>query len=385
MNHPVPALNAPAWLLIAALALAPASHAGLGDKLKKKVQDKAAEKVERVVPQEEAAEPAGAAEAGTAGEGAKVSAVSTKFDFVPGDRVLFADDFTQDELGEFPARWKLIGGTFEVAEREGERWLRCTSVDGHVRMKLPELAQLPELWTLELDFLGEEPMGSALTVRALGRNDSPVWEATFPQGNDLAFRTGDNFSTTPLESGVVPGRHHVMFMARGTALKAYMDRQRMANVPEISPAAGPPLELEIRLWASTGPMITNVRFAEGCRPPKDLLAEGTLVTHGIHFRSGSDAVLPESAPVLRQVAAYLESNPAVTLRITGHTDDVGEPAGNLDLSRRRGASVAKVLAEEFGIAADRLATDGKGDTEAIAANSIPEGRAMNRRVEFTKR
>jgi outer membrane protein OmpA-like peptidoglycan-associated protein len=251
-------------------------------------------------------------------------------------------------------------------------------------MKLPDLAQLPEFWTLELDLMAEEPMGSALTVRALGRDDSPVWEATFPQGRDLAFRTGDIFSTTPLESGTIPGRHRVTFMARGTALKAYLDRQRMVSVPEVSAAVGPALDIEIRLWAPSHPMITAVRFAEGCRPAKDLLAEGTLVTHGIRFRSGSDAVLPESAPVLRQVAAYLEANPAVKLRVTGHTDDAGEPGENLDLSRRRGASVARVLAEEFGIAADRLASDGKGDTEAIASNVSPEGRAMNRRVEFAR-
>ena len=48
--------------------------------------------------------------------------MSTKFDFVPGDKVLFADDFTQDELGEFPARWKLLEGTWEVTsvQRDGE-------------------------------------------------------------------------------------------------------------------------------------------------------------------------------------------------------------------------------------------------------------------------
>jgi outer membrane protein OmpA-like peptidoglycan-associated protein len=163
-----------------------------------------------------------------------------------------------------------------------------------------------------------------------------------------------------------------------------MGTQRMANVPEVSQAAGPALDLEIRLWASTHPMITNVRFAEGCRPPKDMLAEGKLVTYGIHFKSGSDVVLPESAPVLRQVAAYMEANAAVKLRITGHTDSAGTPESNLDLSKRRSAAVAKVLIEQFGIAAERFTTDGKGDTEAVAGNEKPEGRAMNRRVEFAK-
>ena len=50
-----------------------------------------------------------------------ITSVSTKFDYVPGDTVLFMDDFSQDEIGEFPARWSLAIGTFEVAEMGGER------------------------------------------------------------------------------------------------------------------------------------------------------------------------------------------------------------------------------------------------------------------------
>src|SRR5207247_10957047 len=74
---------------------------------------------------------------GPSDAGAKVSSVSTRFDYVPGDSVMFVDDFKLDELGEFPARWRLVEGTFEVAEMDGERWLRCVSADGRGRMKLP--------------------------------------------------------------------------------------------------------------------------------------------------------------------------------------------------------------------------------------------------------
>ena len=392
------------WFVIAVLALAPVSRAGIGDALKKKVGDKATKKAEEAIdkPSEKAekqapdqakpangaaepakgtAEPTGSGAAG--GKNEKVSAVSTKFDFVPGDSVMLFDDFTQDELGEFPARWRLALGTFEVAESEGERWLRCVSEDGRIRMKLPAMASLPEFWTLEFDFSAQEPMGSALTVFALGKDNGSAWEAMFPDGSNLAFSSGEVSSATPFE-GTVPGRHHVMFMARGTGLKGYIDRQRMVNVPEISTAYGMPGVLEFRLWASTKPMITNVRFAAGCRPAKDMLAAGKLVTYGIRFDTGSDVVLPESAPVLRQIGSYLEANPTVKLRITGHTDNVGSAASNLDLSKRRAASVARVLTDQFGVAGDRFTTDGKGDTQSIASNAKPEGRAMNRRVEFAK-
>ena len=290
------------------------------------------------------------------------------------------DDFTQDELGEFPAKWRLLQGTFETAEKGGERWLRCTSNDGLVRMKLASTTP-PEFWTLEFDVDCTEPMSSAYSVRGLDASGRTVWEMSWPVGHDLAFRNGDFFSTVTTP-GATAGRHHIMFMVRGKSLKAYLDSERDVNVPEIT--GEPVTDLEFHLWASTKPMLTNVRYAEGCRPPKDMLAEGKLVTYGIHFATGSDVVLPESAPVLRQVSTYMTANPAVKLQITGHTDNVGKAADNLDLSKRRAASVAKVLAEQFSIAADRFTTDGKGDTQALASNAKPEGRATNRRVEFAK-
>jgi len=362
--------------------------AGPFDKIKKKVEAKVtpkeAEKADKGADKaaDDEAAPGKASEAKSGG--GSVSSVSTKFDYVPGDSVMFFDDFTQDELGEFPARWRLTQGTYEVAEYEGERWLRCVSDDSRIRMKVPNLAVLPEFWTLEFDFYCVEPMDQALTVTAIGDADSRVWETTYPAGRALAFRTGDIFSSTPYEGANIGGRHHVMVMARGTSVKVYVDGQRMASVPEYSSGRGKPALLEFRLWASTKPMITKVRLAQGCRPPKDMLAAGKLVTYGILFETGSDVVEAESAPVLRQISAYLDANPDTKLQIVGHTDNVGAAASNLDLSKRRAASVARVLATDFKIAGDRFKTDGKGDTQPVSSNVKPEGRAMNRRVEFIK-
>jgi len=299
--------------------------------------------------------------------------------------VKFFDDFTQDELGEFPVGWQLKAGTFEVAEREGQRWLRCTSIEGDVRMKLPAMTALPEYWTLDFDFICPEPSGNVLTMKALN-GDQEVWNAVFPySGQNLAFTTGDVFSNTPVEGGNVWGKvHHVMFMARGAGLKVYINRQRLASIPEINAAAGAPTSINFHLWSDKEPMITNVRFAEGNKPVADPFANGKLVTYGIYFDSGSDVVQPESAPVLRTIAAYMEKNAAVNVQIVGHTDNQGKSDENIDLSKRRAASVAKVLSDQFKIAADRFKTDGLGDTKSVADNAKPEGRAMNRRVEFTK-
>jgi outer membrane protein OmpA-like peptidoglycan-associated protein len=88
--------------------------------------------------------------------------------------------------------------------------------------------------------------------------------------------------------------------------------------------------------------------------------------------------------VLRQVGAYLEAHPEARIRIVGYTDNVGAAASNLDLSQRRAAAVAAVLAQQFGAAANRLEAEGKGDALPLASNATPEGRAMNRRVEFDR-
>lgn len=385
-----------AVLAALALLIAPSSHAGLGDKLKKKVGDKANQEADKAINKADEKAPTSkdndekSADSGEKSDAPKgsgsVASVSTKFDFVPGDKVIFYDDFSQDELGEFPANWKLEEGTLEVAEMDGRRWLRSTSITSRFTMKLPATPTLPEYWTFELDFYCGEPSGNVLTVWGVKGTNPFAWELTFPYSTTHAyFLTGKVTSDVTLENDKVWGAvHHVMFMARGNALKVYIDQQRVANIPDIDLTDGQPDHLGISLWSDKEPMITNVRFAEGNKPVADPFADGKLVTYGIYFDSGSDVVKPESAPVLRQIAAYMEKNAAVKVQIVGHTDNQGTGAGNLDLSKRRASSVAKVLSAQFKIAADRFTTDGLGDTKPISKNDTSAGRAANRRVEFSK-
>lgn len=391
------------WLMLVGAAVAVAvvsspapSGAGIGDKLKKKAEDKANKTTDDALNKADPAKtttgestppPAdGTAAPGAAAGTGNINSVSTKFDYVPGDRVLFFDDFAQDELGEFPVHWKLKEGTLEVAELNGQRWLRSTSITSRFAMKVPAAPALPEFWTLEMDFYCGDTSGNVLNVFGM-KGDNQSWALTFPYSGQSAYvESGKVTANTPLEGSPqiwgVP--HHVMFMARGNALKVYVDRQRVGNIPDIDLTNGAPDNILFSLWSDKQPMISNVRFAEGNKPVADPFADGKLVTYGIYFESGSDVVQPESAPVLRQIAAYLEAKPDVKIQIVGHTDNQGTADGNLDLSKRRAAAVASVLADQFKIAADRFQTDGMGDTQTVAGNDTTEGRAMNRRVEFSK-
>lgn len=115
-----------------------------------------------------------------------------------------------------------------------------------------------------------------------------------------------------------------------------------------------------------------------------LLTEGKLVTHGILFDVGSDKIKPESYTTLKEIATVLKENPEVRVKIIGHTDSDGSDAANLELSKRRAASVKNALSKDFGIDASRMETDGKGESQPIADNKTQEGKANNRRVEFIR-
>jgi len=101
----------------------------------------------------------------------------------------------------------------------------------------------------------------------------------------------------------------------------------------------------------------------------------------ISFATGSAALNPTLLPVLDRFAQTLRENPSTTVRIVGHTDSTGSDAINEPLSVNRAASVRSYL-ESRGVAAGRIAIDGRGSRDPIADNNTAAGRAKNRRVEI---
>ncbi|RKG93483.1 cell envelope biogenesis protein OmpA [Corallococcus terminator] len=132
--------------------------------------------------------------------------------------------------------------------------------------------------------------------------------------------------------------------------------------------------------------INGVDDEDGC-PDKGKVkvtveGERIFILEKVYFATSKDIILPRSFPLLKQVAAVLRANPQVELlRIEGHTDDQGKDAANLDLSKRRAANVRTFLVNE-GIAAERLESEGFGETKPVDTNKTAAGRENNRRVEF---
>jgi len=101
----------------------------------------------------------------------------------------------------------------------------------------------------------------------------------------------------------------------------------------------------------------------------------------ISFDTGKSVIKPEMRPVLDRFAQTLVDNPATHVRIIGHTDDTGSDAINNPLSVNRAASARDYLTAR-GVNANRIAIDGHGSREPVAANNTAAGRAKNRRIEI---
>lgn len=118
---------------------------------------------------------------------------------------------------------------------------------------------------------------------------------------------------------------------------------------------------------------------------KGLDAEGHIAIYGIYFDTDSDKVKPESDAALAEIAKLMKARPKLELLVVGHTDNQGKLNYNMDLSKRRAASVVKALADGHGVDASRLTPAGVGFLAPVASNRGEEGRALNRRVELVER
>ncbi len=106
-----------------------------------------------------------------------------------------------------------------------------------------------------------------------------------------------------------------------------------------------------------------------------------VLPESVTFRTGSSVVDPEFRPALRAVSQSLQRHPGSSVRVIGHTDNVGTAAYNNQLSQERALSVARELIAS-GTSASRITVTGRGYYEPIASNASAAGRAENRRVEI---
>ncbi len=395
-------------MAFAALLLVPtaaeAQFGGLGkkikDKAKARVEQKENETADKVVdaadPSKQAAGEAaagstaageGTAAAGTAGAEGGVAARTLKpgegawanYDFVPGGRILFADDFSKDVVGDFPRRLEFKAGALEIVESEGTRWLRAT---GDSRWYVPLGETRPDRFTMEFDYY----IHSGEVWIYFGEDENILLSFSNVGGAGLSnSKAGVNARYSPPGS-TDPQVRRARIMVDGSYAKVYLDDKRVLNVPNAGLEHGNRIQFYTDGDPTNPSLFGNFRLAAGGKKLYDALAaEGRVATQGIYFDTGSDTIRPESTPTLKEIAAMLKEHGDLKLTIEGHTDNVGKPEANLALSEQRAAAVKAYLVASEGIDAERLATTGLGDTKPATPNATPEGRQQNRRVELVKR
>lgn len=318
------------------------------------------------------------------------SAISVyqNYDFTPGDTIIFADDFTETQDGEFPDHWELKSGQGVVNTNNGSPAFYLT--DGNYvkvgpRMKTP--SYLGDQYTLEFDWT-QEP--GAYGIMVFFKADNGEASLSLREGtaefkgvgnHNLSANLPDSFKG----NGFRTTWHHVAIAVKGTQMKVYLDQYRVLVIPDTGTVAK---SLQFGgIGNQKAPLIfSNVRLASGggMNMIGQKFTAVKIVTHGINFDVDKATLRPESMGTLNQIKRILTDNPDLKFEIDGHTDNTGTPAHNMTLSQQR-ADVVKAQLVAMGIDAGRLSTKGFGDTKPIAPNTTAEGKANNRRVEFVRK
>lgn len=344
----------------------------------------------------------------------------SKYDFVPGEKVLFFEDFSQDNVGDFPARWN-TNGTGEVVTTNvyPGKWLKAKNGSLYV----PDFPKpFPENYTIEFDMVYNSPEDDFFgqvnfcLISTEGTNDYMQHAYAYggsgkTSGDVEVYLNKEAYSrflisnyvnsgesagvTSELTDNILEGKIgkivRVSIAVQKQRFRIWFDDKKMFDLPRFMTPASYDV-FKMGLWHFNDEkqdayevLFSNVRFAVGAPDMRNkLLTEGKLITHGITFDSGSDKIKPESYGTLKEIAGVLKENSDLKVKIIGHTDSDGGDAANLELSKKRSAAVKNTLTQEFGIEASRMETDGKGESEPVSENSTPSGKANNRRVEFIK-
>ena len=308
-----------------------------------------------------------------------------KDDFIPGEKVILYDDFTDMAPDEAPPHWKVRGSAVTLLASGALRQLNV----GERTTLTPSIKNYPKNFTLEQDmtwgpkgaqffwdfFSAKDHGNAALRVDGGAAQDEiRIGAAT---AKEALFDTYIKVNWhAPLKTAI---------WVQNGRLRIYYNGQKVGDFNQLELPDFDYAYMVANFYGDGTLGLTRVRFAESTPDfSHTIMSAGRYVTHGILFDTGSDRLKPESAAVIKSIAAGLQANADLKLKIEGHTDSTGDAALNLDLSKRRAAAVKQVLVAEFQIDAARLTTDGLGATKPMEPNDTPQGRAQNRRVEFVK-
>jgi len=375
------------------------SEAQILGKLKKKVEKEVEKALEEEEPQPEEKQTKENELKAEETTDDQVAKPWSKYDFVPGETVIFEDNLEGEQNGEFPSQWDLIDGYVENALFEGENVIRFPVESTGATIKplmKKEGDYLPEKFTIEFDmYLSHRTTKYIILFWDKGESSRPpselgdigVIEVGYEQG--ASYDGGKMSRNLPKESQKeYPHWRHVAISFNIRALKIYIDQDRLLMLPNVK---GNPQAISLKGstydFSQTGDyptMIKNIRIAQGAVQLYDrFLTDGKIVTNGIKFDSGKATLKPESMGIINEVAKLMKEHPEINFSVEGHTDSDGDTQFNMTLSEQRAKTVVDELVAQ-GIDGERMVSKGFGEDVPVADNGTPEGKANNRRVEFVK-
>lgn len=344
---------------------------------------------------------------------------NSRFDFVPGEQIVYAENFEQEAIGELPTGWN-TSGTGEVVTLNNfpGKWLQLHQRSTYLTSNQKEFG---ENYTIEFDVILQLKSNGHfypyLSVGFISTNGEPsagndflryfrkyacVEGVFYPADggrSKLDLRThkdnreyynGDD-QEVAIMSDYFGKPLHIAMQVQKERLRIWANQDKIFDAPKALAPGTVMNQLMFMVHSASykegeyGIYIGNLKVAQGIADTRHkLVEEGKFSTTGILFDINSDVIKPESYGVLKDIANVLKEHGDIKVKIVGHTDSDGEEQKNLQLSQKRAAAVVKALQETFGIEAARLQSEGKGETVPAGDNKTKEGKALNRRVEFIK-
>jgi outer membrane protein OmpA-like peptidoglycan-associated protein len=343
----------------------------------------------------------------------------SRFDFVAGSQVVYAEDFSTDAIGEFPLNWTTKAkGNVETIQGLQGKWLKGYKDGEFISVNKNELG---DNYTVEFDLIyyfapkedvyvwpnlhigvlnnytvdfkhangniSERSGEESFSLNIHPMNESSAWIETY--GTSPEFTSSK--SKMPFYSQNFNKVQHYAIQVQKSRVRVWIDENKIFDLPQVVTSTKKMARLRFAMGSTSfdenevGYYVSNIRIANGAADTRHkLINEGKFSTSGILFAHNSAEIQPGSYGILKEIAAVLAENPDVKVKIIGHTSSDGNPQQNLELSRKRALSVKTTLEQEFNLSGTRLQADGKGDTQPASSNATSAGRAQNRRVEFIK-
>ena len=343
----------------------------------------------------------------------------TRYDFIPGESILYYDNFEGEALAELPANWNTSGtGEVTTLDKYPGNWLRVHKPFTYLSSNKKEFG---ENYTVEFDLIlqlknngwafpefyfglfstKDEPnddniflrdqkkYGAVVTLLApaafknsKARVNSYLANRNHFAGDAKGYESLENYFGKPA---------HIAIQVQKERYRVWINEEKLFDVPK----AVPPGVIMNQLYFEVGHTnykedqyaiyVSNIKVATGKPDTRHkLVEEGKFSTTGILFDFQSAVIKPESYAVVKEIAAVLKENASMKIKVIGHTSSDGDDNANMELSKKRSAAVKDMLVNELGVEESRLQTEGKGETQPVADNKTKEGKMLNRRVEFIK-